>query len=98
LVFSPALLTPSFKSNFALAVFLKLSNWRFNIFCDKLLIFNILEFFDNTNYSKSLSNQSTTWKVGLGLSYPIGGIEADSNLKKTNMELEILVLNSSMAF
>jgi outer membrane protein TolC len=55
-----------------------------------LLIFNILEFSagENTNYSKSLSNQSTTWKVGLGLSYPIGGIKADSNLKKTNMELE----------
>ncbi|CAB5501256.1 hypothetical protein AZO1586I_778 [Bathymodiolus thermophilus thioautotrophic gill symbiont] len=46
---------------------------------------------ENTNYSKSLSNQSTTWKVGLGLSYPIGGIEADSNIKKTNIELEILV-------
>ncbi len=46
---------------------------------------------ENTNYSKSLSNQSTTWKVGLGLSYPIGGIKADSNIKKTNMELEILV-------
>jgi hypothetical protein len=27
----------------------------------------------------------------LGLSYPIGGIEADSNIKKTNIELEILV-------
>jgi outer membrane protein TolC len=46
---------------------------------------------ENTDYSKSLSNQSTTWKVGLGLSYPIGGIEADSNTKKINMELEILM-------
>ena len=46
---------------------------------------------ENTDYSKSLSNQSTTWKVGLGLSYPIGGIETNSNIKKTNIELEILV-------
>ncbi len=45
---------------------------------------------ENSNYSKSLSNQSTTWKVGLGLSYPLGGIEANSNIEKANIELENL--------
>ncbi len=43
---------------------------------------------ENVNYSKSLSNQSTTWKAGLSLSYPIGGIKADSDIEKTNIELE----------
>lgn len=45
---------------------------------------------ENVNYKESAKNQSTSWKVGLNLSYPLGGIEADSNIKKTNIELESL--------
>lgn len=45
---------------------------------------------ENSNYSKSLNNQSTTWKVGLDLSYPLGGIASSSNIEKANIELEIL--------
>ncbi|SMN15802.1 Probable outer membrane protein [uncultured Candidatus Thioglobus sp.] len=48
---------------------------------------------ENTNYSQSLENQSTSWKIGLGLSYPLGGIESSSNIAKANTQLASLVQN-----
>lgn len=45
---------------------------------------------EDTNYSKSLNNQNAIWKVGLDLSYPLGGIASSSNIEKANTELESL--------
>jgi outer membrane protein TolC len=45
---------------------------------------------ENNNYSNSLKNQSTTWKVGLNLNYPLGGIESSSNIQKAVIQLESL--------
>jgi len=42
---------------------------------------------ENTNYSNSLENQSPTWNVGLGLSYPLGGVKSSSNVKKAEIKL-----------
>jgi outer membrane protein len=42
---------------------------------------------ENTNYSNSLENQSTTWNVGLGLSYPLGGVKSNNNIKKAEIKL-----------
>ncbi len=46
---------------------------------------------ENTNYSSSLENQSATWNVGLGLSYPLGGIKSTSNIKKAQIKLARLM-------
>lgn len=51
---------------------------------------NLSSIGENNSYSNSLNNQSTTWKVGLGLKYPLGGIESDSNIQKTAIQLESL--------
>jgi outer membrane protein TolC len=48
---------------------------------------------ENTNYSSSLENQSPTWNVGLGLSYPLGGIKSSSNIKKAQIKLARLMQN-----
>lgn len=42
---------------------------------------------ENDNYSDSINNSSVTWKTGLKLSYPLGGIESGSNIKKTTVQL-----------
>lgn len=42
---------------------------------------------ENNNYSNSLKEQSPSWKIGLNLSYPIGGIENHSNISKANAQL-----------
>ncbi len=42
---------------------------------------------ENANYSDSISSQSPTWNVGLGLSYPIGGTKAKSNIEKTQIKI-----------
>jgi len=42
---------------------------------------------ENTNYSNSLENQSTTWNVGLGLSYPLGGVKSSNNIKRAEIKL-----------
>ncbi len=42
---------------------------------------------ENTDYSNSLENQSATWNVGLGLSYPLGGIKSSNNVKKAEIKL-----------
>lgn len=42
---------------------------------------------ENTNNSDSLSNQSPTWKVGLGLSYPLGAVKSNSNVRKSELQL-----------
>jgi len=48
---------------------------------------------ENTNYSSSLENQSPTWNIGLGLSYPLGGIKSSSNIKKAQIKLARLKQN-----
>ncbi|SFV85680.1 Outer membrane protein-like [hydrothermal vent metagenome] len=45
---------------------------------------------ENTDYSNSINNQSTTWKMGLGLSYPLGGTKSNSDITKANMQLSNL--------
>ncbi len=42
---------------------------------------------ENTSYSNSLENQSATWNVGLGWSYPLGGIKSSNNVKKAEIKL-----------
>ncbi|MBA5249809.1 MAG: TolC family protein [Gammaproteobacteria bacterium] len=42
---------------------------------------------EDNHYSNSLSNQDTTWKVGLEFSYPLGGTQSNSNIQKANMQL-----------
>ena len=42
---------------------------------------------ENTSYSNSLENQSATWNVGLGLSYPLGGVKSSNNVKKAEIKL-----------
>ncbi len=42
---------------------------------------------EDTNYSDSISSQSPTWNVGFGLSYPIGGTKAKSNIEKTQIKI-----------
>ena len=42
---------------------------------------------ENTSYSNSLKNQSATWNVGLGLSYPLGGVKSSNNIKKAEIKL-----------
>jgi outer membrane protein TolC len=42
---------------------------------------------ENTSYSNSLENQSATWNVGLGWSYPLGGVKSSNNVKKAEIKL-----------
>jgi outer membrane protein TolC len=42
---------------------------------------------ENTTYSNSMDNQSPTWNIGLGLSYPLGGTKSKSNVEKTQIKL-----------
>jgi Outer membrane protein len=42
---------------------------------------------ENSSYSNSLENQSATWNVGLGWSYPLGGIKSSNNVKKAEIKL-----------
>ncbi|NYT26845.1 MAG: TolC family protein [Candidatus Thiodubiliella endoseptemdiera] len=42
---------------------------------------------EKTSYSDSLDNQSTTWKVGLSLVYPLGGTASNSNIQKASKQL-----------
>jgi outer membrane protein TolC len=42
---------------------------------------------ESVNHSDSLNNQSPTWNIGLGLSYPIGGTKSKSNVEKTQIKL-----------
>ena len=46
---------------------------------------------ENTNYSNALSDQSTSWNIGLGLSYPLGGIKATSSIKKAQIKIQRLM-------
>ncbi len=48
---------------------------------------------ENSNYSNSLENQSATWNVGLGLSYPLGGVKSNNNIKKVEIKLARLALS-----
>lgn len=41
----------------------------------------------DNHYSDALNNQDTTWKVGLGFSYPLGGTQSNSNIQKANQQL-----------
>ncbi|RUA07090.1 MAG: TolC family protein [Gammaproteobacteria bacterium] len=41
----------------------------------------------NDTYSKSIDNQSTTWRVGLGLTYPLGGVQTKSDIQKANQQI-----------
>ncbi|BAS67844.1 TolC family protein [Bathymodiolus septemdierum thioautotrophic gill symbiont] len=41
----------------------------------------------NDTYSKSIDNQSTTWRVGLGLAYPLGGVQTKSDIQKANQQI-----------
>jgi outer membrane protein TolC len=45
----------------------------------------------NTNYSNALSDQSTSWNIGLGLSYPLGGIKSSSNITKAQIKIQRLM-------
>lgn len=42
---------------------------------------------EHNNYSDALTKQSLSWKIGLSLSYPLGGTESNNNIKKTNIQL-----------
>ena len=42
---------------------------------------------EKDNFSDSLSHQSTSWNVGLGLSYPLGGVKSNSDIAKSEIEL-----------
>ena len=42
---------------------------------------------EHGSYSDAFTRQSPTWKIGLGLSYPLGGIESNSNINKANIQL-----------
>jgi outer membrane protein TolC len=42
---------------------------------------------ENSSYSNSLKYQNTTWNVGLGLSYPLGGVKSSNNVKNTEIKL-----------
>ena len=46
---------------------------------------------ENTNYSNALSNQSTSWNIGLGLSYPLGDIKSSSNITKAQIKIQRLM-------
>jgi len=48
---------------------------------------------ENSNYSNSLENQSANWNVGLGLSYPLGGVKSNNNIKKVEIKLARLALS-----
>ena len=43
---------------------------------------------EKDNFSDSLERQSTSWNVGLGLSYPLGGVKNNSDISKAKIELE----------
>jgi outer membrane protein TolC len=45
---------------------------------------------ENTSYSNSLTNQSAAWNVGLGLSYPLGGVKSSNNVKRAEIKLASL--------
>ncbi len=45
---------------------------------------------ENTSYANSLENQSQTWRIGLGLSYPLGGIKSNSDVNKAQAQLNQL--------
>lgn len=42
---------------------------------------------EKDNFSDSLEHQSTSWNVGLGLSYPLGGVKNNSDITKAEIEL-----------
>ncbi len=42
---------------------------------------------ESASYSNSLTNQSATWNVGLGLSYPLGGVKSSNNVKRAEIKL-----------
>ena len=46
---------------------------------------------ENTNYSNALSSQSASWNIGLGLSYPLGGIKSSSNITKAQIKIKRLI-------
>jgi outer membrane protein TolC len=46
---------------------------------------------ENTNYSDALSDQSTSWNIGLGLSYPLGGVKSSSNITKAQIKIKRLI-------
>jgi len=46
---------------------------------------------ENTNYSNALNDQSTSWNVGLGLSYPLGGVKSSSNVEKAQIKIQRLM-------
>ncbi len=43
---------------------------------------------EKDNFSDSLEHQSASWNVGLGLSYPLGGVKNNSDISKAKIELE----------
>jgi len=46
---------------------------------------------EDTSYSNALSSQSTSWNIGLGLSYPLGGIKSSSNITKVQIKIKRLM-------
>ncbi|QKQ24091.1 TolC family protein [Candidatus Ruthia endofausta] len=42
---------------------------------------------ENSRYTSSISSQSSSWNIGLDLSYPIGGMQAKSAIEKTQIKL-----------
>jgi outer membrane protein TolC len=42
---------------------------------------------ENSSYSNSLEYQNTTWSVGFGLSYPLGGVKSSNNVKNAEIKL-----------
>ncbi|SMN02704.1 Outer membrane protein-like protein [uncultured Candidatus Thioglobus sp.] len=48
---------------------------------------------DDIDYATSINNQSPVWKIGLGLSYPLGNTQSNSNIGKANAQLASLMQN-----
>ncbi|SMN00170.1 Probable outer membrane protein [uncultured Candidatus Thioglobus sp.] len=48
---------------------------------------------DDIDYATSINNQSPVWKIGLGLSYPLGNTQSNSNIGKANAQLASLIQN-----
>ncbi|KAA0446151.1 MAG: TolC family protein [Candidatus Thioglobus sp.] len=45
---------------------------------------------EDDSYSNSLEKQSSAWKVGLGLVYPLGSTKSNSDVEKVNIQLQSL--------
>lgn len=45
---------------------------------------------ESANYSDSLRNQGTTWRLGLQMSYPLGGVKSTSDIDKTQIQIQRL--------